>query len=76
MWQVVYPRGILGGACMEFEGALVPSFRVRWEVERRADTCYYPGHPSYCWEMPPGIAQGEGREEGTWVLGLITNVLT
>lgn len=61
---------------MEFEGAPGPSFRMRWEVERRADTCHYPGCPSYCWKMPPGIAQGEEREEGTWVPGLITKVLT
>lgn len=32
--QVVYTSGILGGPCMEFEGAPIPSFRVRWEWRR------------------------------------------
>lgn len=36
--QVVYTLGILGSSCMEFEGAPIPSFRMRWEVERRRDT--------------------------------------
>lgn len=61
---------------MEFEGAPVLSFRVRWAVERRADTCCYPGLPSYCCKMPLGWPGGKGREEVSWIPGHITDVLT